>query len=413
MIAMNKFKPAILGLALSLATLGADKSEWVATWGASPAPQMSDEAQMRAAKLVFNNQTIREIVHTSIGGSTVRVRLSNAYGKDAVAIGSVHLALRAKGSAIVAGSDRTVTFSGRSAISIPANALLLSDPVKLDVPPASDLAISIFLPQSAIGAGIHYSAQQTSYLGAGDMSSAESIADMTNVTYWAFLTGVDVEAKSGSTLVAFGDSITDGARSTVDANQRWPNILAERLLRRRGHKPIGVLDAGIGGNRILHDASGNVRFGVNALARFDRDVLAQPGVKYVIVLEGINDLGHAGTSAPASEAVNAQDIIAGLKQMIERAHEKGLEIFGATLTPFENPVTRGYFTPEKEIERKAINQWIRTGNAFDGVIDFEKAVQDPNHPDRMLPAYDSGDYLHPGDAGYKAMADSINLSLFK
>src|SRR5207248_2310426 len=191
-----------------------------------------------------------------------------------------------------------------------------------------------FVPKSAAGAGIHYSAQQTSYIGEGDLTAAVTIPEGASITSWVFLTGVDVLAPdSASAIVAFGDSITDGARSTVDANHRWPDILANRLIAR--NKKLAVLDAGIGGNRILHDATSNVRFGVNALARFDRDVLAQAGVKYVIVLEGINDLGHAGTSAPESETVSAEDLIAGMKQMIERAHEKGLKIFGATVTPFE------------------------------------------------------------------------------
>jgi lysophospholipase L1-like esterase len=228
-----------------------------------------------------------------------------------------------------------------------------------------------------------------------------------------FLTGVDVMAPGdAATIVALGDSITDGSHSTVDANHRWPDILAARLAARGGRK-LGVLDAGIGGNRILHDASSNVRYGVNALARFDRDVLAQPGVGYVIVLEGINDLGHPGTSAPASETVTADDLIAGLKQMIERAHERGLKIFGATLTPFENLAHPGYYTPEKEAKRKAINQWIRTGGAFDGVIDFDRALRDPAHPDRILAGYDGGDHLHPGDAGYKAMGEAVDLKLFR
>jgi lysophospholipase L1-like esterase len=225
---------------------------------------------------------------------------------------------------------------------------------------------------------------------------------------------VDVTApQSAATIVAFGDSITDGARSTVDANHRWPDFLAGRLLSSHGGREIGVVDAGIGGNRILHDASGNVSFGVNALARFDRDVLSEPGVRYVIVLEGINDIGHAPGSAPASETVSAEDIIVGLKQLIARAHEHGLKIFGATLTPFEGTIFPGYYTPEKDTKRKAVNEWIRTSNAFDGVIDFEKAVRDPKNPGRMLPAYDGGDHLHPSDAGYRAMADEIRLSLFQ
>jgi len=219
--------------------------------------------------------------------------------------------------------------------------------------------------------------------------------------------------ESAAAVVAFGDSITDGAASTVDANRRWPDTLAGRLLARHGAAPTGVLNAGIGGNRILHDPVSAVQFGVNALARFDRDVLAQPGVKYVILLEGINDLGHAGTSAPVSETVSAEDIIAGMRQIIERAHEKGIKVFGGTITPFEGTVFEGYFTPEKEVKRKAVNEWIRTGGAFDGVVDFDKALRDPAHPDRMRAAYDSGDHLHPGDAGYKAMGESVDLKLFR
>jgi lysophospholipase L1-like esterase len=324
------------------------------------------------------------------------------------------VALRTKASGIAAGSDRALTFSGRAYVSIPPNALVLSDPVKLNVPAGGDLAVSVFLPKAATAAGIHYSAQQTSYIGAGDLTGAATLPEGATTTSWVYLTGVDVLApESASAVVAFGDSITDGARSTVDANRRWPDILAGRLQARRGGAKIGVLDAGIGGNRILHDGTANVRFGVNALARFDRDVLAQSGVKYVIVLEGINDLGHATATALTSEAVSAEDMIAGLKQLIERAHENGLKIFGATLTPFEGCPFPGYFTPEKEVKRKAVNEWIRTGNAFDGVIDFDKAIRDPSHPDRMLPAYDGGDHLHPGDAGYKAMGEAIDLSLLK
>jgi lysophospholipase L1-like esterase len=405
----------LLACALASPLVAADADYWVSTWATSPAPQLAEPGQMRAAKLEFENQTLREIVHVSIGVGAVRVRLSNAYGSQPVEIAAAHIALRAQKSGIAAGSDRPLTFSGRPTVTIPANALVLSDPVKLDIAAASDVAISIFLAKAATGAGIHYSAQQTSYLGPGDLTGAAALPeDALTITSWVFLTGVDVLAgPSASTIVAFGDSITDGAHSTVDANTRWPDILAARLLARKTRKPIAVVDAGIGGNRILHDGVSNVRFGVNALARFDRDVLAQPGVKYVIVLEGINDLGHAGSSAPASENVSAEDIIAGLKQMIERAHERGLRIFGATLTPFEGTVSKGYFTPEKEVQRKAVNEWIRTGKAFDGFIDFEKAVRDPAHPDRMLAAYDSGDHLHPGDAGYKAMGDAVDLSLFK
>lgn len=393
---------------------GADQAHWIGTWGASPAPQLSDSAQMLAGKLLFSNQTIREIVHTSVGGDTVRVRLSNAYGREPITIGAAHIALRANGSAIVPATDHVLTFGGRPSVTIPADAMVLSDPVHFKLPALSDVAVSLFLPKPTAGAGIHYAAQQTSYITASDTSAQASLNDPTTVTSWVFLTGVDVIAsESSATVVAFGDSITDGAKSTVDANQRWPNILANRLAAQKGARELGVLDEGIGGNRILHDPAVNIRFGVNGLARFTRDVLAQPGVRYVIVLEGINDIGHPGESAPQTEAVTADDLIAGLKQMIERAHEHGIKIFGATLTPFTGTTIHGYFSPEKELKRKAVNQWIRTSHAFDGVIDFDKAVQDPSNPDRMRPDYDGGDHLHPGDAGYKAMGEAINLDLFK
>jgi len=400
-------------LACASLAAAAGPGRWVVTWGASPAPQLPAD-QMREARLLFTGQTLREIVHTSLGSSAVRVRLSNAYGKQPVEIGAAHIALRTRGSEIAPASDRILTFSGRKAVSIPPDALVLSDPVKLDVPASGDLAVSLYLPKPAVGAGIHYGATQTSYIGKGDLTGAAAIPEAETITSWVFLTAVDVLApESAATVVAFGDSITDGSRSTLDANRRWPNILSDRLQARRGGRKLGVLDAGIGGNRILHDASSTARFGVSGLARFDRDVLAQPGVKYVIVLEGINDLGHAGSSAPESETVSAEDLIAGLKQLIERAHEKGIRIFGGVLTPFEGTASKGYFTPEKEAKRKALNEWIRNSHAFDGVIDFEQAVRDPKNPNRMLPLYDSGDHLHPGDAGYQAMGEAVDLSLFK
>lgn len=400
-------------LLFASAALAAAQTHWVGTWATSPAPQLASAAQMYSSRLIFEKQTLREIVHTSIGGDTVRVRLSNAYGGEMVAIGGAHIAVRAKDSGIVPGTDRVLTFGGRPTVTLSTNAPALSDPVKLAVPAGGDLAISIYLPKAVEGAGIHYGAQQTSYIGKGDQTAAESIADPQTFGSWAFLTGVDVLApQSASAVVAFGDSITDGARSTADANHRWPDFLAERL-RARGGSEIGVLNAGIGGNRVLRDPADNVRFGMNALARFDRDVLAQPGVKYVIVLEGINDLGHAGTSAPSADMPSEEDLIVGMKQMIERAHERGLKIFGATLTPFAGTAFPGYYTPAKDAIRKRINEWIRTSKAFDGVVDFDKAVRDPNNPDAMLPAYDGGDHLHPGDAGYKAMGAAIDLSLFQ
>ncbi len=327
--------PVALLLGVSATAFAADNAHWIGTWGASPAPQLASPALMFSSHLLFEKQTIREIVHASIGGRSVRVHLSNAYGKEPLTIGGAHIALRQSESAIVPGSDHPLTFGGRPAVFIPTDATVVSDPVDMDLPALSDVAISLFVPKAAAGAGIHYSAQQTSYVGSGDLTSAQSISDPVKITSWVFLTGLDVSAAaSAATVVAFGDSITDGARSTVDANRRWPDILASRLAARKSETSIGVLDEGIGGNRLLHDPADNIRFGVNALARFDRDVLAQPGVRYVIVLEGINDIGHPGQSAPLDQAVSAEDIITAYKQLIDRAHEAGIKVIGATLTPF-------------------------------------------------------------------------------
>ena len=392
------------------------QAHWVGTWGAAPAPQL-ERAEMEKQKLVFHDETLREIVHISIGGDTVRVRLSNAFGAQPVEIGAAHLAVRASGSGVTPATDHALTFGGRPRIEIPAGAVVLSDPVQLKVAPAADLAISLYLPKDAMAGGVHYSAQQTSYIAHGDTTAAPSLESPATVTSWVFLTGVDVLAPAATgSIIAFGDSITDGARSTVDRNHRWPDTLAARLLARQSGPRLAVVDMGIGGNRILHEGSASKRpqFGINALARFDQDVLSQPGVRYLLILEGINDIGHAGASAPASEAVSADDIIAGLTQMIERAHEKGIKVIGATITPFEGAanIKSGYWTPEKAKIREAVNAWIRSGKGFDSFVDFDKAVRDPANRNKMLPAFDSGDQLHPNDAGYKAMGEAIPLSLF-
>jgi len=387
----------------------AEPMHWVGTWGTAPSPSGAPE-QMRARKLEFINQTLREVVHTSIGGDTVRVRLSNQFGAEAVDVGAVHIALRGTGSDIDAESDRTLTFSGRPMVKIPANAVVLSDPVKLGVPSTGDLAVSIFIPGTALAAGMHYSSQQTIWVSKGDSTSAAKLDNPTTLTSWIFLTGVEVLApESVGSIVAIGDSITDGARSSMELNHRWPDTLAARLVAQKARNKFSVVNMGIGANRILN---GTGAAGVNALARYEWDVLAQPNAKYVIILEGINDIGHSGENdAP----VSVDDIIAGLKQMIERAHERGIKVVGATLTPFEGQSQsgRGYYTPAKGKMREAINDWIRNGKAYDAVIDFDKAVRDPMNPNKVLPAYDSGDQLHPNDAGYKAMGDAIDLGIFK
>ena len=392
-------------------------SHWVGTWGTAPATQ-SDEAAMTAQKLMFDNQTLREIVHTTLGGDTVRVRLSNAFGVVPVEIGAAHLAVRKTGAAIDPATDRELKFGGRSRVEIPAGAVVLSDPVSVKIPELGDVAVSLYLPGKVMGAGVHYSSQQTSYIAAGNVAGAADLDSPTPLTSWVFLTGLEVQAPAAvGSIVTFGDSITDGARSSVDGNHRWPDMLASRLAARKTGPKFGVVNMGIGGNRILHEglASKRPQFGINALARFDADVLAQPGVKYLVILEGINDIGHAGSSAPASEAVTADDIIAGMKQMIERAHEKGIRVIGCTITPFEGPanIQRGYWTPAKAKVRDAVNEWIRSGKGYDGFIDFDKAVRDPANLTKVLPAFDSGDQLHPSDAGYDAMGKAIDLAIFR
>lgn len=384
----------VLAMALTLldvhpAAFAKDKrghEHWVGTWSASP--------QRSGTPPRFNGQTLRQIVHTSIDGDGVRVLLSNAYGTQPLVIGAAHIAIRSAGPAIVPESDRVLTFSGAPSITIPPGAPALSDPVELGVPALADLAVSIYLPDDTPATTTHAVALQTSYISPpGDYTDAIAMPVMSTTQSWFFLTGVEVEASERTgAIVAIGDSITDGNGSTPNTNNRWPNHLAERLLARHGNHKRAVLDAGISGNRVLSDGAG-----VNALARFDHDVLVQPGVTHVIVLEGINDSGSVFI---------ADQIVAGLGQLIERAHERGLKIFGGTLTPAGSSGTR-------EANRQAVNDWIRTGGAFDAVIDFDEALRDPDNPTFFLPIYDSGDHLHPSNAGYQAMADAIDLSLFR
>jgi lysophospholipase L1-like esterase len=316
-----------------------------------------------------------------------------------------------------------LTFGGHASVTIPPRAPALSDPVALSVPALSDLAVSIYLPQRTPAATLHASAFQHNYVVPGNATGAPSLPNPTVTTSWYFLSGVSVAASPrAAAIVALGDSITDGAVTTIDANHRWPDFLARRLQADRSLRQLGVLNKGIGGNRILH--AGNTLpgtpaagigplFGDSALARFDRDVLAQPGARYMIVLLGINDIGHPTSVAPPSEAVTVDEMIAGYRQLIARAHEGGLKAFGATMTPFENTTIPGYYNAENEAKRLAVNTWIRTSGEWDGVIDFDRAVRDPQHPLRMLPQYDSGDHLHPNDAGMRAMADAIPLRLFR
>jgi len=376
-----------------------------AAFGPPPGGGRGGPAPAPPAPLNFRNQTLRDIVHVSLGGDRVRVVLSNAFGTQPLEIGAAHVALREKDGAIKAGTDRPLMFGGGAATMIAAGAVVVSDPVGLTVPAGADLAVDIYLPGDT-GASpspltVHQGANQTNYISAeGNHAGEPEFTGGTTTNQWYFLARVEVAAgDNAGSIVAFGDSITDGTRSTPNTNNRWPDELARRLAAAK--IPLGVLNEGIAGNRVLCDGAG-----VSALARFDRDVLVQPGVKYVIVLESINDIGIGRSNAVPS----AGDLIAAHKQLIERAHAKGIRIYGATLTPFEGAA---YFSQEGEAKRQAVNAFIRTGKAYDGVIDFDAAVRDPQAPSKIQMKFNPGDNLHMNDAGYQAMAAAIDLNLFK
>ncbi len=369
-----------------------------------PTPNAPPPAVAALPTVWPQGQTLRQIVHTTIGGSRVRVVFSNVFGTLPLRVDAAALALRDKDAAIVATSSRPLMFSGQVSTMIPAGAVLVSDPVELIVPPDADVAVDLYSPVDTTtwpsALTVHAGAMQTSYLSPrGNFAGQPSFLVAGLTASWFFLTRLEVEAPSTTaSIVAIGDSITDGAASTRDTNHRYPDRLARRL--QSASREMAVLNEGIGGNRVLTEASPN--FGINVTARWDRDLLAIPGVRYVILLEGINDIG-------ARPSPSADDLIAAHRQLVERAHAAGMLIYGATLTPFEGAA---YFTPEGEAKREALNSWIRTSKVYDGVVDFDAATRDPQRPTHFLAVYNSGDNLHPNDAGYKAMADAIDLSLF-
>ena len=374
--------------------------KWVGTWAAAPAP-----AEGFAG---FNNHTIRLNPRVSIGGDRLRVRISNAYGDRPLQIGAARVARRANGPAIVPGSDRQLTFGGEDAIALAAGAVAFSDPVELEVKPLADLAVSIYLPgevSPAFQITGRY-ARQTNYVSPPGNFAPETVMPVGNLTdQWFFLCGVDVLAPAEAHgVVALGDSLTDGNISTIDAFCRWPDQLARRLVAPSG-RSVGVMNNGLGGNRILHDLRGD-----SGLRRFDRDVLAQPGVTHVIVMLGTNDLRNRW--AKPEEEVTGEQMIAGLKQMAVRAHSAGVKIIGATLTPFGNETfMANAWNPGRERHRATVNAWIRDHGAFDGVADFDAASRDEEIPTQMATKWDCGDGLHPSDAGYCHMADIIDLAL--
>jgi lysophospholipase L1-like esterase len=338
----------------------------------------------------------------SIGGEMVRVRFSNLYGTDPLVIGAAQIAQTLKGAAVVAGSGKPLTFHGQTSVSIPAGALVVSDGVPFKFAPLSDLTVSFYLPSPSGPITEHQLGNATSYHAPGNVAANDALETPSTLTSWEYLNGIDTLASAdAAAVITIGDSITDGAKSTIDTNQRWPDELARRLQADPKYRHLAVLNEAISGNKILLDGAGP-----NALARFDRDVIAQSGAKYLLILEGINDIGRLHT---VPDGATAADLISALDQMIVRAHAHGIAVIGCTLTPYHGA---GYYTENGETIRKAVNDWIRTSGAFDGVVDFEAAVRDPNHPDTFLPADDPGDHLHPNDAGYKVMGDAIDLKLF-
>jgi lysophospholipase L1-like esterase len=407
-------------VATCLATLAAlsgasEAAEWTATWGAAPQPPGPAMGPFPATPR-FSNQTIRQIVRITAGGSRIRIRFTNEFGPKPLLIGAARVALADAKGAIVPGTDRALSFAGKPTALIPAGSPFLSDPIDFPTKSLAYVAISTYVPEDTGPCTCHAVGLQTTYVSnTGNFVAGEFAPKQINSAR-AFISGVAVYSTvSARTVVVLGDSISDGVGSTPDTNRRWPDLLAERLATRHGQQALGVVNMGISGNRILDDGAGQ-----SALARFDRDVLSLPGVAYVIIFEGVNDLGisFGQFQGPLAEVFKglvpqskstAEAMIAGYRQLIDRARGKGLKVFGATIAPYEGAA---YYSPEGEAVRQQINSWIRTGGAFDAVLDFDAVLRDPDRPTQIAAPLQSGDHLHGSDLGYEAIAKSINLALF-
>ena len=396
---IRRLGPAgVLALELiALAGAGArgDEGRWVGTWAASP--QRTEPANMPPAPGLAD-ATLRQVVHVSLGGRRLRVRFSNAFGAKPLTILSAQVATPAGGAAIRAESRKPLAFGGRSSVTIPPGAPVVSDPVDFDLAPLSDLAVTVRVKDPTDAVTGHPGARCTSFLQAGDAVAEPDLPRAARTPHWYYLCGVDVDAPdaAAAAVAVLGDSITDGRGSPTDGNGRWTDHLARRLHEGEGTARVGVLNQGLGGNRLLNDG-----LGPNALARLDRDVLAQPGVRWLIVLEGINDLG--------TRSATARDLIGAYEQIIRRAHARGIKVYGATILPCEGS---SYFNPELEAARQEVNAWVRRSGRFDAVIDFDAATRDPQKPSHLSAAADGGDHLHPGPEGYKIMAGVVDLELF-
>jgi lysophospholipase L1-like esterase len=401
----------IVTLALCSATQAAD---WVQTWGAAPLPPTAALGPFPATPS-FNNQTIRQTVRVSVGGQRIRIRFTNEYGTKPLTIAAAVVALADEKGNIQSGTERRLLFSGQPGTSIPAAAPFLSDPVDLPVKSLSSLSISLYVPQETGQCTCHQTGVQNAFVSNSGDFTDKPFTPAQTLQLRAFISGVEVESRKPTrAVVVLGDSISDGVGATLDANHRWPDLLANRLDAKQANT-WGVVNMGISGNRVLGDGAGQ-----SALARFDRDVLSTPGVKVVIIFEGVNDLGISygnpqgpmadlfKAGAPSAKAT-AETMIAGYRQLIARAHVKGLKVLGATITPYGGAF---YYTAEGEVVRQAINTWIRTGHEVDGVIDFDAVMHDPSDPTQIKDGFHMGDHLHGSDAGYAAMAAAIKMSLF-
>ena len=398
-----------LSLFASTGGIASAQTRWVGSWAAS---QQLVEQQNALPISSAHDVTLRQIVHLSLGGTELRLHLSNRFGAAPLHFTAVHIAnsVVADSPKIVSGTDRPLTFSGQLDVTVPAGAGYVCDPVEFPVAALSDLAITLHIdavPDQQTG---HPGSRATSYVAHGDLVSDSDLPQATHLDHWYFVAGVDVSASAqAATIVALGDSITDGHGSTTNSNNRWTDFLAKRLQASPATRLLAVLNQGVGGNRLLLDG-----LGPNASARFDHDVLAQAGARYLIVLEGINDIGmltHDGEVPQSEHDALVRRVLVAYQQIITNSHTHGIEAIGATIMPF---VGSEFYHPglASEADRQAINQWIRAPGHFDAVIDFAEVMRDPEHPDRLLPAFDSGDHLHPSPAGYRAMADAIPLSLF-
>jgi lysophospholipase L1-like esterase len=396
------------------------KAHWIGTWGAAPEPPRAGVGKF-AGTPGYSNQTIRQLVRLSAGGAHLRIHFTNEYGTNPLHVGAVGVALVDPSGALEPGTERTVTFAGKPDAWIPPGAPYVSDAIDLAVKPLATVAISIYLPEPTGPCTCHGIGLETAYVSGPGNFVGKPFDAAQKIQSRAFISGVDVETtRSGGTIVALGDSITDGFGSMPDTNTRWPDLLADRLVAQQGREAWGVVDMGISGNRVLADGVGD-----SALRRFDRDVLSVPGVKYVIVSNGLNDLinsyGHSSTPAPndpraSTNKATAAALIAGYRQLIELAHTQGIKVLGATLTPYEGAVLGNradLYSSEGEAQREVINRWIRTSGAFDGVLDFDAAWRDPGDPPRIILSLQHGDHLHGNAAGYQALVRSINLALFR